>query len=132
MPPPISITLRILQLTPQQGAQKSRQRKKTVIWFVLFGWLNETYQINQINQINKTNRSTRRAMLDEDGLFEHPACGSATLTPSGMGESYKQTTASRGRMKLPAAAYSAEAAASAAKAGSYGVCGEGESRIFLN
>ena len=29
-------------------------------------------------------------------------------------------------MKLPAAAYSAEAAASAAKAGSYGVFGEGE------
>jgi hypothetical protein len=29
-------------------------------------------------------------------------------------------------MKLPAAAYSAEAAVSAAKAGSYGVFGEGE------
>ena len=30
------------------------------------------------------------------------------------------------KIKLPAAAYSAEAAASAAKAGSYGVFGEGE------
>jgi hypothetical protein len=30
------------------------------------------------------------------------------------------------KMKLPAAAYSAEAAASAAKAGGYGVIGEGE------
>jgi hypothetical protein len=58
-----------------QDAEKVRQRKKTVswfIWFVSFVWLNETYQMNQINQINKTNRSTRRAMLDEDGLFEHP------------------------------------------------------------
>jgi hypothetical protein len=65
-----------LQLTPQQDAEKARHRKKTVswfIWFVSFVWLNETYQMNQINQINKTNRSTRRAMLDEDGLFEHPA-----------------------------------------------------------
>jgi len=43
------------------------------MWFVSFVWLNETYQMNQINQINKTNRSTRRAMLDEDGLFEQPA-----------------------------------------------------------
>jgi hypothetical protein len=56
-----------------QDAEKVRQRKKTVIWFVSFVWLNETYQMNQINQINKTNRSTRRATLDEDGLFEHPA-----------------------------------------------------------
>jgi len=35
----------------------------------------------------------------------------------------------RGRLKLPAAAYSAEVATSATKAGSYGVCGEGESRM---
>ena len=34
-------------------------------------------------------------------------------------------------MKLPAAAYSAEATASAAKAGSYGVFGEGESACSL-
>jgi hypothetical protein len=35
-------------------------------------------------------------------------------------------------MKLPAAADSAFAAEAAAKTGSYGVFGEGESRIFLN
>ncbi|MCG3776553.1 MAG: hypothetical protein JW395_3412 [Nitrospira sp.] len=64
MPPPISITFRILQLTPQTGG---------FIWFVSFICLNETYQINQINQINKTNRPTRRDMLDEGSLFEHPA-----------------------------------------------------------
>jgi hypothetical protein len=61
---------------PWQDAEKVRQRQKTVIWFiwfVSFVWLNETYQMNQINQINKTNRSTRRATLDEDGHFEHPA-----------------------------------------------------------
>jgi hypothetical protein len=34
------------------------QQEKTVIWFVLFGWLNETNQMNQINQINKTNQIT--------------------------------------------------------------------------
>ena len=38
-----------------QDAEKDRQRKKNVIWFVwsvLFVWLNETNQINQMNQIN--------------------------------------------------------------------------------
>ena len=67
---------RQLGLASWQAAEKVRQRQKTVswfIWFVSFVWLNETYQMNQINQINKTNRSTRRAMLDEGGLFEHPA-----------------------------------------------------------
>ena len=44
-----------------QDAEKVRQRKKTVIWFiwfVSFVWLNQT---DQMNQINKTNQ------------FEHPA-----------------------------------------------------------
>jgi hypothetical protein len=48
----------------EQDAEKVRQRKKTVIWFVWFlsfVWLNETNQMNQINQMNKTNQ------------FEHPA-----------------------------------------------------------
>ena len=35
-------------------------------------------------------------------------------------------------MKLPAAAYSAEAATSATKAGSYGVFGQGESHFFVH
>jgi hypothetical protein len=48
----------------QQWAEKVRQQKKTVIWFVWFVsfvWLN---QIDQMNQINKTNQ------------FEHPATSS--------------------------------------------------------
>ena len=30
-----------------QDAEKVRQRKKTVIWFVLFIWLNQTNQMNR-------------------------------------------------------------------------------------
>jgi hypothetical protein len=41
-------------------AEKARQQKRTVIWFALFVWLNQT---DQMNQINKTNQ------------FEHPAVG---------------------------------------------------------
>jgi hypothetical protein len=39
----------------EQDAEKVRQQKKPVIWFLSFVWL------NQMNQINKTNQ------------FEHPA-----------------------------------------------------------
>jgi len=45
----------------EQDAEKVRQHKKIVtwfIWFVSFVWLNQT---DQMNQINKTNQ------------FEHPA-----------------------------------------------------------
>lgn len=42
----------------QQDAEKVRQQKKTVIWFVLFVWL---YQTDQMNQITKANQ------------FDHPA-----------------------------------------------------------
>jgi hypothetical protein len=42
----------------EQDAEKIRQQKKTVIWFVSFLWLNQTDQMNQINKINQ---------------FEHPA-----------------------------------------------------------
>jgi hypothetical protein len=32
------------------------QHKKTVVWSVLFIWLDETNRMNQINQINQTNQ----------------------------------------------------------------------------
>jgi hypothetical protein len=37
------------RIKTQQDAEKFRQQKKTVIWFVLFVWLNQTDQMNQIN-----------------------------------------------------------------------------------
>jgi len=59
--------------TIQQDAEKVRQWRKTVIWFVSFVWffwLNETNQMNQINQINKTNQinQTDRAFSDRQAI----------------------------------------------------------------
>jgi len=44
-----------------QDAEKVRQQKKNVIWFVwfvLFIWLNQTNQMNKTNQINQTSLPT--------------------------------------------------------------------------
>jgi hypothetical protein len=47
----------------QQDAENVRQQKKTVIWFVLFVWLNQTDQMNQINKTNQFDHPGVRVLL---------------------------------------------------------------------
>jgi hypothetical protein len=37
--------------------EKGCQWEKSVIWFVLFIWLNQTYRVNRMNQINQIDQT---------------------------------------------------------------------------
>jgi hypothetical protein len=62
-----------------QDAEKVRQRKKIVVWFVWsiwFVWLKDTNQMNQINQM------TRRSFPDSSGRFTNDKSGLLSILPA--------------------------------------------------
>jgi len=72
----------------KQEAEKVRQRKKTVIWFVrsvLFVWLNETNQINKTNQINQMNQTDRylARIIHEHFCCNRRSAATTSLRPAG-------------------------------------------------